>query len=171
MLGVGLGGSDGADHSGSVPDSSAVDVTALVTGAITATANASTCEVDAATTALAAAEVSGLAALVRERFPDDSPAQVVARIVETADGTTADRGRRDGFGSIQPYEALNRQLRISSEGTVLQARQQADRPAPVTPPVPPGDRLGGLRGSLLWWGVLGGGALLLAVVVRPLLRR
>ena len=105
------------------------------------------------------------------KYPDYNPAQIAAVIMETANGTTADRSPVDGAGAIQANEAMTRQLKIEPDGTVVQAQQQLDQTPPVPPAGPDDNPFPGMRRSLLWWGVLAGGGLLLALLVRPLLRR
>ncbi|WP_083870593.1 type VII secretion-associated serine protease mycosin [Nocardia aobensis] len=61
-------------------------------------------------TSFSAAFVSGLAALVRSRFPDLSAAQVIDRIERTAHNPGAGRDDRVGFGLIDPLAALTAQL-------------------------------------------------------------
>jgi membrane-anchored mycosin MYCP len=59
-------------------------------------------------TSFAAPYVAGLAALVRERFPQLSARQVMRRIEQTAQHTTGPRRRREdvGYGVIDPVAAL-----------------------------------------------------------------
>ena len=151
--------------------SDAIDVVAPIAETVSTTKNGSTCVVDVGTTAFAAGEVSGLAALLVAKHPNYNPAQIAAVIMETASGTTADRSPVDGAGVIQPNEAMTRQLRIDRDGTVIHAHQQVDLPPAVPPSGPDENPFPGMRRSLLWWGVLAGGGLLLALLVRPLLRR
>ena len=172
VLGVGVGTADGAVDSGLDVSSAAIDVVAPIAGLVSTTKNGSRCVVDGgSTTAFAAAVVSGLAALLVAEHPNYNPAQVAAVIMETASGTTADRSPVDGAGEIQANEAMTRQLRIDREGNLIQAHQQADRTAAVPPPRPDDDPYPGIRRSLMWWGVLAGGGLLFALLVRPLLSR
>jgi membrane-anchored mycosin MYCP len=171
VLGVGAGNADRAFDSDLDVSSEAIDVVAPIADTVSTTNNGSTCVVNVGTTAFAAAEVSGLAALLVAKHPNYNPAQIAAVIMETASGTTADRSQVDGTGVIQPNEAMTRQLRINRAGTVIRAHQQMDQP-PAVPPSGPGENpFPGMRRSLLWWGVLAGGGLLLALLFRPLLRR
>jgi membrane-anchored mycosin MYCP len=171
VLGVSIGTSDGGDPTATIPASDAIDVVAPVLRTVSTTRNGSTCVLDFGSTALAAGEVSGLAALLVAKYEHYDPAQITALIMETATGTTDDRSLVDGVGMIQPNEAMTRQLRIDRDGTVVQAHQQVDRTPPVAPPDPGDDPFLGMRRSLVWWAVLAGGGLLLALLVRPLLRR
>jgi membrane-anchored mycosin MYCP len=57
-------------------------------------------------TSFATGIVSGVAALVRARFPDLPAAQVVQRIESTAVSLTGGRDERTGAGVVDPYQAL-----------------------------------------------------------------
>lgn len=57
-------------------------------------------------TSFSTAYVSGLAALMRERFPDAGPDEIVARIKETAHAPQSGRDERVGSGAIDPVAAL-----------------------------------------------------------------
>jgi len=173
VLGVSVAPSSGSDLSASVPTSEFIDAVAPVAGAVTTVKNGSSCLLDEQyqLPSLATAEVAGLAALLRDRYGSDNPAQILARITETATHASGDHSPVDGFGTIQPDEAMTRKLKISENGKVIQAHPQLDRPAAVPPPDPEDDPFFGMRSSMRWWGVLAGGGLLLALILRPLLRR
>jgi type VII secretion-associated serine protease mycosin len=57
-------------------------------------------------TSFATAVVSGVAALVRSRFPGLPAAEVVQRIESTAVSLTGGRDERTGAGAVDPYQAL-----------------------------------------------------------------
>ncbi len=80
-------------------------------------------------TSFSAAFVSGLAALVRSRFPDLTAAQVIDRIERTAHNPGAGRDDRVGFGLIDPLAALTAQLPPA-------AGQTAALPRAIAPPAP-----------------------------------
>lgn len=171
VLGVGSGSADGTYDPRSAFASSHIDVVAPVVGAVGTTANGSTCLVDLGSpTDLAAAVVAGVAALLVDKYGDETAAQVRARIEETASGSTDVRSPIDGYGVVQAGEALTRQLTLRPDGTVLRAVQPADATPPIPPPDPADDPFAALRGSLLWWAVLAGGGLVLALLLRPLMR-
>ncbi len=88
-------------------------------------------------TSFSAAFVSGLAALVRSRFPDLTAAQVIDRIERTAHNPGAGRDDRVGFGLIDPLAALTAQLPPAAGGSAALPRAIAP-PAPdrVPDPVP-----------------------------------
>lgn len=91
-------------------------------------------------TSFAAPWVAGLAALVRERFPDLTAIQVIDRIRATTRRPAGGRDDAVGYGVIDPVAAL------TAEPAVLSlAAQDRDSPtadlrgtAPVPPPPPPG---------------------------------
>jgi membrane-anchored mycosin MYCP len=82
-------------------------------------------------TSFAAAFVSGVAALVRARYPGLSARQVVARIVATADGNS---GSATGSGLVNPVEAVTAIL----GGSPAQGPSpSAAAPVPVSRTLPP----------------------------------
>ncbi|MEV4124633.1 type VII secretion-associated serine protease mycosin [Nocardia sp. NPDC049707] len=82
-------------------------------------------------TSFASAYVSGLAALVRSRFPELSAQQVIDRIIRTAQAPGTGRNDRLGHGLIDPLAALTAQLpdKPVSAG--------ADTARPIAGPTPP----------------------------------
>ncbi|PPI95691.1 type VII secretion-associated serine protease mycosin [Nocardia nova] len=86
-------------------------------------------------TSFSAAFVSGLAALVRSRFPELSAAQVIDRIERTAHNPGAGRDDRVGFGLIDPLAALTAQL-PPPPGQAAQVPQAIAPPAPDPGPDP-----------------------------------
>src|SRR5690606_6169700 len=62
------------------------DVAAPTVGAIAHNATGPACAIVDVATSWAAAEVSGVVALLRERFPRDNAAQIVARLLATTEG-------------------------------------------------------------------------------------
>jgi membrane-anchored mycosin MYCP len=154
------------------------DVAAPTVGAISANATGQVCVVGEVATSWAAAEVSGLLALLRERFPRETPQQLVARLQATTEGAgapTGPDGRVEnpwtGAGVVQAHDALTRQLSPGRkgrvEGTVAETR--ADAQAPPAPDRV--DLFGSSRAVLLWSGLVAGSLLALAFMLRPLLRR
>ncbi|GAB2886078.1 hypothetical protein GCM10022245_21800 [Streptomyces mayteni] len=57
-------------------------------------------------TSMAAAQVSGTAALVRSRFPELSAEEVAGRLTESANPLGGGRGDRTGAGVVDPFSAL-----------------------------------------------------------------
>lgn len=164
-------GDESTDVSERVLASRATDVAAPTVGAVTAYPNDSTCVLDDIATSWSTAMVSGLAAMVRDKFPKYTAAQTAARIMATANGTTDDRSTFAGFGVIQPVEALTRDLDISKDGEVSSVEQQSEKTGAAPAPEPPADRYAAARKSFVWWGLLAGGALVLAALLRPLFAR
>jgi len=78
-------------------------------------------------TSFAAPFVSGEAALIRSAFPHMSEAQVVARIIDTADGHIGDRS---GAGMINPVQALTGLLPPQAATPSAQAQRVAIAPVP-----------------------------------------
>ena len=166
-----VAGAGDVDLSDFVLQNSATDVAVPTAGAVSLAANGSTCLIPDVATSWAAAEVSGVVALLRTRFPDDTAPQTVARLLSTADGTVDDPTPLRGAGVVQPVEALTRPLHPDGHGVVPRA-EPAQRGTPrATAPEPEADVLAGTRENAVWWGLLGGGALLLALLLRPVLAR
>ena len=83
-------------------------------------------------TSFSSAYVSGLAALVRARFPQLSAQQVMDRITRTAMQPGAGRDDRLGAGLIDPVAALTAQLPAQP----IAAGADVARPLPAPPPPP-----------------------------------
>jgi membrane-anchored mycosin MYCP len=54
---------------------------------------------------------------------------------------------------------------------VSQTSLEPDPHLRATAPVPSDDLLAGTRDDAVWWGLVGGGVLLLALILRPMLAR
>jgi membrane-anchored mycosin MYCP len=161
----------GFDLVGAVLPSSATDVAAPTYGAVSVALNGSTCLLPDVATSWAAAEVAGVVALLRSRYPDDTADQAVARLRETASGAAEDRNVLTGAGVVQPVEALTRPLTPDDGGAVDRSRPEGGAAGAATPPERDGDPLASAREDAVWWGLLGGGTLILALLLRPLLTR
>ena len=160
-----------ADPQVNVGASSATDVAAPTHGAVVLAINGSTCTLQDVNTSWAAAEVSGVLALLMSRYPDDNPAQTTARLLGTATGTLDDPTRLTGVGVVQPLEALTRPLRPGRDGEFADTRSARDESPRARAPGPEVDTLASLRHTALWASILGGAALLLALMLRPVLAR
>lgn len=153
------------------------DVAAPTAGAISANATGQVCVVGEVATSWAAAEVSGILALLRERFPRETPRQLIARLQATTEGPGAaqdDEAVSDpwsGAGVVQAHDALTRQLEPGRTGRVdtTVAEPRADAQAPPAPERI--DLFGTPRAILLWSGLVAGALLALTFMLRPLLRR
>ncbi|SDC87137.1 membrane-anchored mycosin MYCP [Nocardioides lianchengensis] len=163
----GLG--DREDAAAYVLPNSRTDVAAPVVGGVTVGVDGGTCTVDDVVTSWAAAEVSGVLALMRTADPDATGDQLVARLLSTADGRTDVRSPMTGAGVVQPLDALRRPVTPAEDGTLDTTAERSDRRAVA--PEPEVDTMAATRRDAVWWGVLGGGVLLLALVLRPLLAR
>ena len=159
-----------ADPLSYILQSTAIDVAVPTSGAPSYSLAGTSCLLRTPATSWAAAEVSGVLAMLASTFPDDKPAQLVSRLVNTANGRDDVRNPLTGAGVVQPYEALSRPMSIAADGaydqtTPVQDQQQAELPPARTDP------LGSTRGDMIWFGVVGGGILVLALVLRPVLAR
>lgn len=150
--------------------SSRTVVAAPTYDAVSVAVNGSTCVLPEIATSWSAAEVSGVLALIRSRYRDDTPAQAVARLVRTASGSPADPTMLEGAGVVQPVEALTRPLH-AGHGPATGAGAGQEATPRATAPEPEGDVLAATRDHAVWWGLLGGGALVLALLARPVLSR
>ncbi|WP_148612323.1 S8 family serine peptidase [Nocardioides rubriscoriae] len=154
---------------------SAVDVVVPTYGAVSYAINASTCSFYTSSTAVAAAEVSGVMALLAAAYPGDTPQQLVARLEVTATGAgPSSSGAVDKFrgrGVVQPVEALTRPVQPDRDGTIRPGRPPAPRAEPAPLPQDEPDLLRGTRHDAVWWGLFGGGVLVVAMLLRPVLSR
>lgn len=162
---------DPAGAMASVVKNSRTTVAAPTYDAVSYGLNGHTCVVQPTSTAAAAGEVAGVLALLCQRFPKERPAQLVARLVNTADGTTDDPTPLTGAGVVQPYEALARPLAPSKSGKVERTVVRSGSATRATAPEPPADLLASTRENAVWWGLVGGGLLVVALMLRPVLAR
>lgn len=162
---------DPGDARAFVLQSSAIDVAVPTYGAVSLGLNGSTCLLPDVVTSWAAAEVSGIVALLRAEYPLDSADQIVARLTETASGSTEDRNVLVGAGVVQPVEALTRPLTPDTAGGLDRVPADERDIPPAVAPGPEADPLAGARADAVWFGLLGGGAVVLALLLRPLLAR
>lgn len=170
VVGVSAVAAPGQDTASAVVANSATDVSAPTDGLQTVSLTGSPCLVSGVATSWATAEVSGVLALLRSAYPHASAAELIARLEDTASGRADVRTAFAGAGTVQAYEALTRPLTIGPTGRQsTEAVPAPDDRASVPPPQP--DVLAGTRHLSVWWGLLGGGVLLLALVLRPVLTR
>lgn len=160
-----------ADVRSSVLQSTAIDVAAPTYGAVTTSVNGGTCVLPSIATSWAAAEVAGIVAMMRAAYPEQNAHQVLARLVQTADGSPQVRDNLTGAGRVQPDEALSRPLQPGRSGQVSTNAEEPDRNPRAVAPVPPEDRLAETRRNAIWLGLIGGSALAIAALLRPLLAR
>jgi membrane-anchored mycosin MYCP len=159
---------------------SAIDLAAPTAGLVGYGLNGAPCVVPstgasslAPGSAFAAAEVAGVLAMLSTAYPRDTPEQLIARLYATATGTTSvtDNNVLTGHGIIQPLEALQRPLRPAKNGDLPTSEVRDRDNVPVAVPESEPDLLADTRENAVWWGLIGGGALLVAMVLRPVLTR
>ncbi|CAN5289833.1 hypothetical protein BH09ACT12_BH09ACT12_05310 [soil metagenome] len=155
--------------------SSAIDVAAPTGGVVSLGLNERFCAIREPSPAVAAAEVSGVLALLMTAYPHDSPKQLITRLEATASGAAnvdpSTPNTRVGKGIVQPLEALTRPLAPTRKGALPQSLLPEQEAAPAVLPVPDPDVLASTRDNAVWWGLLGGGALIVLVLLRPVLSR
>jgi membrane-anchored mycosin MYCP len=144
---------------------SEVDLAAPGVGAVSIGAQGGWCRVTEPSTAWAAAQVAGVAALVWSVHRDDSAAELRARLEGTASGN-GEASPLTGYGVVQPVEALQRPLESLAPGD----QRAAQVPRGDVPPQR-ADLLADTRHDAVWWGLGGGGALVVLLVLRPALAR
>jgi type VII secretion-associated serine protease mycosin len=85
-------------------------------------------------TSFSAAYTSGLAALVRAKYPNLSAAQVIQRIERTAHSPADVVDNRIGYGTIDPVAALNNDVAIGQRLPTEHLTRRLVLPAPAPPP-------------------------------------
>ena len=166
-----IGPSTTTDVRGFVYPNADTDVAAPSAGAISVNLNGQRCQIgDEVATSYAAAEVSGVVALLRSRFPKESPEQIVARLKRTAEGSEDSTNPWTGAGVVQAADALVRQLEPTKDGETPRTTAETGVDAQAPPAPERIDAFGPSRTMLMWF-ALGAGALLaLALMTRPLFR-
>lgn len=158
-----------ADPSGTVLPNSQIDVAVPTAGAVSYGINGKACDIAAPSTAFAAAEVAGIVATLMQAFPDDNGKQVVARLERTSTGGAVEASDPfQGHGIVQPIEAIKRDLSPSRKGE-LANNQDAEQVRRALAPRDQEDILADTREKAIWWGLIGGGALVVAALLRPVL--
>lgn len=163
-------GSSNADPVHWVLENSMTDVAAPTAGAVSYSLQGGSCLLTDPATSYAAAEVSGTLALLQSAF-DEPIAASVRRLLATADGRPDIPNTLVGAGQVQVMDALTRPMDIDDEGTDLGAGTVEHQPQVLSVPEEPDDVLASTRHDAVWWGLVGGGALVLALVLRPVLAR
>ena len=164
-------GGDEADASVYVLENSHTTVAVPTAGALSYGLDGSPCVIQPIGTSWAAAEVSGVLALLAQRYPDDTDEQLVARLVNTANGTTDHPTPLTGAGVVQPLEALTRPLDPARTGAVERTTVVERETPEAVAPEPETDPLAATRHDAVWWGLIGGGILVVALLLRPVLAR
>ncbi|MEN1975917.1 S8 family serine peptidase [Cellulomonas sp. P4] len=147
-----------------------VDVAAPGTNVLTTYHAAGDCLLSGenVSTSFATAYVSAAAALIAERYPDETPEQWAYRLEVTA--ARAQPGERDdlvGWGVVRPAEALG----FVDDGTAVgppspvHGADAAAAPEPRTVDLSPRtDPLAAARRGATWWGIAGTALVLLAAL-------
>lgn len=120
-------------------------------------------------TSWATAYVSGLAADLRQEFPDATAEEISDRILDTASRPV--RGKRDnvqGWGVIQPYAALT--TSGSNEPGATQSDDASSARAGIEPLALHSDPMQPSRTAMLWWAIGSLGVAGVALVLRPWIR-
>jgi membrane-anchored mycosin MYCP len=164
------GAGDDVEATEYVLENSQTDIAAPSAMAVSYSVQGGTCFLTLPATSWAAAEVSGVLALLFSAY-DDNPSQAVSRLRYTAAGRPDMPNTLVGAGEVQAFQALTRPIEMDEEGTVLSAGEVVDEPQVLRVPDEPEDVLASTRENAVWWGLVGGGALLLALVLRPVLAR
>jgi membrane-anchored mycosin MYCP len=107
-------------------------------------------------TSFAAPYVTGLAALLRQRYPDLSAKQVMHRIIATAQHPAGNNGRNDqlGYGLIDPVAAMTAVLPEERGGKPAQSGP-VFRPIPAPPKADKAPTIVALSGAGAGLGLLG----------------
>jgi membrane-anchored mycosin MYCP len=147
------------------------DVAAPTVGGLSHNINGQACQVTEVATSWAAAEVSGVVALLRAAFSRDNAEQVVARLEATAEGSDEAANPWTGAGVVQAHDALTRTLTLRRDGRVERTVQEVGETATAPPAPERVDLFGSSRTLVLWAGLLAGALMALAFILRPLLRR
>ena len=183
VLAVSATPADGSDPAQYVKPNLDTDVAAPTAGAISVNASGQVCVVPQVATSWAAAEVSGLLALLSERFPRETPRQLVARLEATTEGGGATQPSEEddpaevevnpwtGNGVVQAHDALTREIKPGRQGKVETTMREVRADAQAPPAPERVDLFGTPRAILLWSGLVAGSLLALAFMLRPLLRR
>ena len=171
VLGVSAAPPPGGSPVDSVVPNEDTDVAAPTLGALSVNANGQRCEIAEVATSWAAAEVSGVVALLRTRFPKDTAKQTVARLLATTEGSEGASNPWTGAGIVQAQDALTRALAPGRSGRIQRSVAQDRRDAMPPPPPAKLDLFGSSRALLLRFGLGAGALMALAFMLRSLTRR
>lgn len=152
-----------SDPDFTVLPNSNTDVTAPTYGAASKTLFGKPCWVDTISTSFASAEVSAVLALIWSTNRGWSATQVIDRLYSTTSGREGQGGRYWGAGVVNAYDALTRPVAEKPDETPAVEQAPAAREK--------ADPLATVRKNAVWWGIGGGGALGLGLVLRPLFSR
>ena len=145
---------------------SGVDLSAPGGDTVSYGINGAPCVVRGWSTHWAAAQVAGVAALVWSVHEEDDAATLRRRLEATATGNGERSSPLHGYGAVQPVEALQRQ--VDQVGSDMSEGEVVER---ARPPRERADVLARTRDDAVWWGLAGGVALAVLLVLRPVLAR
>ena len=134
-------------------------------GGLSYTTGVKPCVVATPSTDWAAAEVAGVAALVWSARPAMNADALRDWLERTADGGGQRQGNTMGYGVVQPLSA------VTLSPSALSGGPNTPVSRPAVAPDPPADVLAKTRHNAVWWGLFGGGALVVALLLRPLFAR
>lgn len=160
-----------ADAASSVLLSADIDAAVPTFGAVTLATNGSTCVLYDVATSWAAGVAGGVVALVRSAYPAENAAQIEARLIASASGSATRVNTATGHGVLQPVEALTQEHAPTRGGVIDDMPRDETTQPRVTAPVGETDPLTSTLADARWWGLFGGATLVVALLVRPLLRR
>ncbi|WP_181407575.1 type VII secretion-associated serine protease mycosin [Nocardioides sambongensis] len=158
----------GAEANGSFLPNSDIDIAAPAGDGVSRGLDGRACWLEAPSSDWAAAEVGGVAALVWSRFPTADASAIRQRLLRTADGNVTTNSPFTGQGVVQPVAALERRAGAWTEDAGASSTEAAQR-APA--PRKPADVLAETRSEAVWWGLVCGGLLVVALTLRPVLAR
>jgi membrane-anchored mycosin MYCP len=161
----------GEDARDFIVQNSATDIAAPTIDGVSYALNGVSCLLDSeAATSWAAAEISGVLALLMSAFPNEPAERIVARLYRTATGAGDVTTRLTGHGVAQPVEALQRPLTFDDSGAP-ESSETNNTVLKAQAPRAEADVLADTRRDAVWWGLAGGGALVVAMLLRPVLAR
>jgi membrane-anchored mycosin MYCP len=163
-------GSSNPDPTSWVLENSMTDVAAPTAGGVSYSLRGESCLLADPATSYAAAEVSGVLAMLQSAR-DESIAASVRRLLTTANGRPDVPNTLVGAGEVQAMDALTRPMQVDDDGTEVGAGTVEHEPQLLSVPDEPEDVLAQTRDDAVWWGLAGGGTLLLALLLRPVLAR
>ncbi|MFD7073544.1 S8/S53 family peptidase [Nocardioides sp. NPDC059952] len=160
---VSASGTSASDPDFTVLPNSNTDVAAPTYGAPSKTLFGQPCWVDTISTSFASAEVSAVLALIWSTNRGWTADQVIDRLYSTTSGREGQGGRFWGAGVVNAYDALTRPAveEAAEPPEVEQAPMAREKVDPLAT----------VRENAIWWAIGGGGALGLALVLRPLFSR
>lgn len=160
---VSASGTWASDPESAVLPNSNTDVAAPTYGAPSKTLFGQPCWVDSISTSFASAEVAAVLALIWSTNRGWSADQVIDRLYSTTSGREGQGGRFWGAGVVNAYDALVRPpVKEAAEPPEVEQAPMAREKV---------DPLDAVRDNAVWWGIGGGGALGLGLVLRPLFSR